>query len=277
MLAVFQFQPFGDPGSNLSAIARAAKGAASFGAALLVAPELALCGYGAGARFSTLAEPRNGPSIARLCAIAAEQKIAIAAGFAERDGADIFNTAILVSPSGQTQFYRKCHRYGAYEKRHFRPANALPQLFTLGGMTAAMLICYDVEFPEMARFLAASGADLLIVPTALPKGALSRRVSDLLVPARAMENQIFIAYAGLCGSENGFAYEGGSVIAAPDGSVLARAGREEALLIAPIVPKRYESAKAENPYWADRRSDLYAGFGPEPINGSSLFSDGLSS
>ena len=137
------------------------------------------------------------------------------------------------------------------------PGAEAPHVFDLNGIKTGMLICYDVEFPENVRTLALAGAELILVPTALPEGIISRRVADTVVPTRAFENGVFLVYADLCGAENGLSYGGRSVILAPDGDELARAGMRETLLVAEIDPTAYDDAKAQNPYLIDRRPGLY--------------------
>ncbi|MBB4062972.1 carbon-nitrogen hydrolase family protein [Gellertiella hungarica] len=258
LIAALQMEPVpADTGANLAKIERAARSAAAMGVTLLVAPELAVSGYSLGARFATIAEPAEGPSIARIRAMAAEQGMAICVGFPERADGVVYNSAVLATPSGDLHIYRKCHLYGPKERAAFAVSTAPPAVFELGGLKVGMLICYDVEFPEMVRGLALQGAQLVLVPTALPAGPSARQVSRLIVPSRAMENQLFIAYADLCGVENGAAYEGRSVIAAPDGEYLARAGRDETLLFARINPAAYAVTEAETPYLADRMPEVY--------------------
>ncbi len=83
-------------------------------------------------------------------------------------------------------------------------------------------------------------------------------VSRTLVPARAFENQIYVAYAGMCGREGNLGYCGLSCIVGPDGRDLARAGTEPALLIADIDPSAISKGRQANPYLSDRRSEIYA-------------------
>lgn len=261
LIAALQMEPVsGDCAANLDRIEKAARSAAEMGAGLLVAPELAISGYALGLRFKTIAEPADGPSIAKIREMAARYNLAITVGFPERAEAVVYNSAALVRPDGTLHVYRKCHLYGAAERAAFEPSRQAPSVVMLGNLPVGLLICYDVEFPEMVRGLALAGARLILVPTALPAGPSARQVSSLIVPARAMENQVFIAYADLCGRENGSAYEGRSVIAAPDGEYLARAGKDETLLFARINPAAYAVSAAETPYLADRRPDIYGMF-----------------
>lgn len=258
LISLYQMQPLsGDVPGNLGKIAQAAMAAAEMGAELLVTPELGTSGYALGALFEEVAEGRDGSIIGALTEIAADCGLAISAGFPERDGNQVFNSSVLIRPDGTAEFYRKSHLYGEGERAAFVPGDAAPHVFDLNGIKTGMLICYDVEFPENVRTLALAGAELILVPTALPQGIISRRIADTVVPTRAFENGVFLVYADLCGDENELSYGGRSVILAPDGDELARAGMRETLLVAEINTGAYEDAKAQNPYLADRRPGLY--------------------
>jgi 5-aminopentanamidase len=140
-----------------------------------------------------------------------------------------------------------------------------PEMF-LTGYNIGILICYDVEFPEAVRALALAGAELIAVPTALirPFDIVART----LVPARAFENQVYVAYAGMCGSEAGLGYCGLSCIVGPDGQDLARAGTGADLLLADIDLSAISRSRKENPYFIDRNPELYAA----PVKPVSSFS-----
>jgi len=259
IIALLQMQPHpAAPDLNFARIASAAKAAQAFGAQLLVTPELSLTGYAIDNDTARLAEAQEGPLVTRLRQLACATDLHIVAGFPERDGNDIFNSAALVGANG-VECYRKCHLFGPAERAQFRASDAPARVIDVAGVKAGLLICYDIEFPEMARGLALAGADLIIVPTALPASPGQRRVSEVLVPSRALENHVFIAYAGLCGAERELRYEGGSVIVGPDGVDLARAGHGEALLMARLEPGARTAAHLENPYLTDRRPGLYDG------------------
>lgn len=258
LISLYQMQPIsGDVPGNLGKIAQAAMAAAEMGAELLVTPELGTSGYALGKDFETVAETRDGSIIEALKEISADCGLAICAGFPERDGSRVFNSAVLVRPDGHCEFYRKGHLYGDGERAAFVAGEEASHVFDLFGIRTAMLICYDVEFPETVRSLALAGAELVLVPTALPSGIVSRRVADMVVPTRAFENGVFLVYADLCGDEGALSYSGRSVILGPDGDELARAGTGETLLVAGIDVAGYEDAKAQNPYLTDRRPGLY--------------------
>lgn len=254
-LALLQMEALaGDIEANLRAIRAAALEAAGAGAACLLAPELALTGYGAGEAIRATAEPGDGEHVKRLQAIASETGIAIVAGFAEAADGIVYNSAVAVTPDGGRHVYRKMHLYGDYEKSLFCPGDTAPPVFRIGNLKAGLVICYDVEFPEMVRHLALAGAELVLVPTALPVCDHAVFIARSIVPVRAFENQVFVAYANHTGRDGKFTYAGLSGIAAPDGSDLARASETGAgVLIAEIDPAAFAVIRASNPYLTDRR------------------------
>lgn len=242
----------GDVAANLAQIEEGAGQAAVRGARLLLAPELALPGYGAGEAFHDLAEPADGPQVRRLQALSRAHGLAIVAGFAERDGARIYNSLVMVDGDAAPTVYRKTHLYGDYEKSFFTPAAVCSTLREFEGVKLGFLICYDVEFPENVRRLALAGAQLVLVPTALPRDSFAPFIAGRMLPVRAFENQIFVAYANHVGRDERFAYAGLSCVAAPDGETLAAAGDDApALLIADLDPGAYEASRSANRYLAD--------------------------
>ena len=112
-----------------------------------------------------------------------------------------------------------------------------------------------MEFPESVRTLALAGAELVLVPTALmlPFDVVAKTI----VPARAYENQFFVAYANRCGTEAAFDYCGLSCVVGPDGADLARAGRGEELIFADLDKAMLSRSRTLNPYLKDRRPELY--------------------
>jgi predicted amidohydrolase len=234
---------------------RRALEAAEAGTGLVIFPEMFLTGYNIGEAVFKLAEPADGLSAAAVATIARDSAVSILYGYPERSGNRIFNSARLVHPArGAIANYRKTHLYGSEEKRLFAPGDDLV-MAELDGLKVGILICYDVEFPEAVRALALAGAELIAVPTALiqPFDIVSRT----LVPARAFENQVYVAYAGMCGREGSLGYCGLSCIVGPDGQDLARAGASPALLFADIDPAVISRGRQMNPYLSDRRAELY--------------------
>jgi predicted amidohydrolase len=251
-LSALQMQTAGaDPAANLARIETAAHEAARAGATLLVTPELGITSYGGGEDIQGLAEPADGAIVARLGDIARNTGVALVAGFAEKAGDAVYNSAIYTDGSGKPSVYRKSHLYGDYERSLFTPEKPSTCLFEHCGMTLGMLICYDVEFPENVRRLAQAGAEMILVPTATPMGASGTFIAEKMIPVRAFENQIFIAYVNNIGRDGDFDYAGRSVIAAPDGTALATAGLSEQLLTVDIESELYARSRSENTYLRD--------------------------
>ena len=258
-LALWQTAGFpADVAANLAALESTASAAASAGAALLLCPECWLCGYNIGATVSALAEPADGASMRRIAAIAREHRIAIAYGYAEREAASghLYNSVQVIGADGAVlSHYRKTHLFGVAERSAYRAGDRFAPLFMLGGFSTGLLICYDVEYPEAVRSLALMGAQLLLIPTALPGDYAA--VPEFIVPARSIENQLYIAYCNHAGEENGMQFLGGSSLTGMDGKALAAAGSGEALIIGEISAQARESSASVYPYHSDRRPELY--------------------
>ena len=107
--------------------------------------------------------------------------------------------------------YRKTHLFGDLDRQQFSAGDTAPQVFSCRGWRLGLLICYDVEFPEPVRVLALQGVDAVLVPTANMVGF--DEVPRLLVPARACENRVVVAYANACGQEGAVHYGGLSTVA----------------------------------------------------------------
>lgn len=256
-------QSSGRPGSvagNLKVLDEAAARAAASGAQLLACPEMFLTGYAIGDEVPVLAEPAEGPGACSVAEIAVRHDIAVMYGYPERDGegkgAPIFNSAQLIGPDGERLAnYRKTHLFGCFEQQWFTPGEQPVVQAELGGIRIGMLICYDVEFPENVRAHAVAGTDLLLVPTAQMHPF--QFVAESLVPVRAFESQLYIAYVNRTGREGEFEFVGLSCLAGPDGAARARAGRGEELVIGEVDPAFLSASREDNPYLRDRRPGLY--------------------
>ncbi|NED36210.1 carbon-nitrogen hydrolase family protein [Streptomyces sp. SID8499] len=252
-------QSSGRPGSvaeNLKVLNAAAARAAAAGAALLLAPEMFLTGYAIGDDIARLAEPADGDAADAIAELAMRHGLAVAYGYPERAGEAVFNSAQLISADGaRLANHRKTHLFGGFEQRHFTPGGQPVVQAELNGLTVGLLICYDVEFPENVRGHALAGTDLLLVPTALMHPY--QFVAESVVPVRAFENQMYVAYANRTGREGEFEFTGLSALAGPDGVARARAGRDEELILADVDPAFLAASREANPYLTDRRPGLY--------------------
>jgi len=231
---------------------------AASGADLVVAAEMITTGYHIGARTHELAEPPDGPTAARMSALAKETGVALAYGYPEADGPAVYNSVQLIDNTGRRLAnYRKTHLFGEIDKDWFTPGTEAVVQADLGGVRVGLLICYDVEFPEMVRAHALAGTELLVVPTALMSPY--ELVADTLVPARAYESQLFVAYANRCDTEQELTYCGRSCVVAPTGTVLASASAGPELITADVERDALIASRLENTHLADRRPELYRG------------------
>ncbi|HEM7799606.1 carbon-nitrogen hydrolase family protein [Burkholderia cenocepacia] len=211
------------PASNLAqALAHIA--AARGQADLVVFSETYLPGFPTPDNVAQLAEPLDGPSVSAIRAAARDARVAVVIGFAEQDGGRYFNTAILVDEFGELRLrYRKSHLYesdaGVFE------AGGAFDVCEWRGIKVGMLICFDLEFPETARALARAGAELIVIPDGMmqPHGHVHRK----MIPVRALENQVFVAMANRVGPGDRYTFSGASLVASPDGDVMAEAPSDQ--------------------------------------------------
>ena len=217
---------------------------------LVVCPELFASGYNVGDALLERADTADGATTQRFAQLARELGTAIVYGYPERVGDQIYNAAAFVSASGDllANHHKQLNSPGSFEEDYFTPGDHRTEL-EYGGLKIAILICYEVEFPEAVRRAALAGAELVLVPTALVDqwGV----VADRVVPARAFENGVWLAYANHAGHENGFDYLGGSKIVAPDGRIEADAGAEPGLITANVDRERVAAAQTRLPYLRD--------------------------
>jgi len=262
----------GQPEGNRSVAAAAVTDAAARGARVVVLPELTPSGYvfGDPAEARSLAEPASGPTASEWTDLAARHELLIVGGFNEL-GADglLYNSSMIVDASGVRAVYRKAHLCDA-EADFFTPGDLPPPVVDTPYGDIAMMICYDVEFPEWVRLPALAGADLLAVPTNWPAEAVpagERPIVTTNVQVAAFANRMFVAAACRCGDERGVSWTGGSVIAGPDGYPVAGpastsadpGGARAELLLADcdLSLARNKATSPRNDAHADRRPALY--------------------
>ena len=256
-LALWQCPYAGHAAETLVLLDATAAQARAQGADLLVCPEMSLTGYQIGAAgVAAVAEPADGPLAQSVAAIAQRHRIAIVYGYPDRNPqGKPYNAAQFVDADGQRlSNYRKTHLFGNIDRAQFSPGMQAPEVFEWHGWQLGLLICYDIEFPEPARGLALQGADAILVPTA--NMIAFDEVQRVLLPARALENRVFVAYANACGQEGGTAYGGLSTVCGPMGTVLAQGGRGEELLFASLSRSDLLMVRGSSPL-NDRRPDLY--------------------
>ncbi len=247
-----------DVNGTLSRLSRTAEQAALWDVQILALPEMSVTGYNITAKeIAHVAEASDGPifqSIAKLCQT---HKLAILYGYAETDGnGNYFNSAQLIDEHGNSLLnYHKTHLWGALDRSLFQPGASLSPVIQVCGWNLGVAICYDAEFPETLRHLVVHGAELAIVPTGLMSPWTE--VAEQVIPVRAYENRMFVAYANYCGDERDLSYVGHSCIADPNGQVLASGKSEPVLLTATLERNVLANARTSLPYLTERRPELY--------------------
>ena len=208
--------------ASLQAIAEAVEG----GADVVVLPELVTSGYVFERAEEAVAAaiPRTDPLLAAWAEEAARGGAVVVGGFCERgeDGA-VYNSAALVDGSGVRAVHRKTHLWDR-EKLWFRPGDEPPPVVETAVGRIGMLICYELEFPELTRQLALGGAELLAVPTNWPlvERPPGERPPEVLIGmAAARVNRMFVACCDRTGAERGQEWTGGTTIIDEAGWVLA--------------------------------------------------------
>jgi predicted amidohydrolase len=197
------------------------------GADLVVFPELFLSGY-------TTSEPEElaldleGPEVGAIARLARENSTAVIFGAPERASVGVANSAICVDRYGNiVGSYRKTHLFG-HERDAYVAGNEL-LIVDLDGVRAGIMICFDVEFPEVARALVKAGANLLVTISANmdPFG----RDHDVFATARALENSVPHLYVNQVGRGETFTFAGGTMIVSADGDRTVEAGAAEGKVI----------------------------------------------
>ena len=211
--------------------------------------------------YRELAESLDGPSIQRLKKIAQTKRCYLVFGMPLKDETVtglLYNAAVLIHPNGTVNVYKKWFLPNAgpfEEKIFFDQGEELPVFQTSFGKIG-LLICYDVNFPELSKALSLQGADLLICISASP--TITRKYFETLLPARALENTVFVVYVNLAGNQEDLIYWGGSQAYDPLGNLLIKAPYlEESIVTCDINLKTLESARARRPVLRDIRPEIY--------------------
>ncbi len=259
----------GELDANRRAASAAVAEAAAADARLVVLPELSDSGYvfsGADEAGSLASPAASAVTLREWRILAARHNLAIAGGFCELgpDG-QLYNSAAIVDASGTRAVYRKAHLWDA-EKKIFTPGDCAPPVVELPFGNVALMICYDLEFPEWVRLAALSGADLIAAPVNWPASASppppgERSGEVVSAQAAAWANGVYVAVADRCKTERGVGWVGGSVIVGHRGYPVAGPACEDrtAVLTAAIDLRlaRDKRNSELNDLFTDRRPELY--------------------
>ncbi|BAN49629.1 nitrilase family protein [Metapseudomonas resinovorans] len=256
----------GDPAHNRRVSERAIRSAALRGAQVVVLPELAQSGYVFHDRAEALAlaETQDGPTLQLWQGLARELGIVIVGGFCERlEGERVANSAALIDASGVRAVYRKAHLWDG-ENLIFTAGDEAPPVVETAFGRIAVMICYDLEFPEWVRLPALAGAELLCAPVNWPwspRPDHERPAEVVRVQANASVNRLFVAACDRHGNERGVNWVQGSVIVDADGFPRAGPAEEggEQILLATLnlADAHNKRISRHNHLHQDRRPTLY--------------------
>jgi deaminated glutathione amidase len=266
-VAAVQLNSTADPAANLAVADRLTRAAAADGATLIVLPEK-WTAMGSDDQLRAAAEPLDGPALGWASATARELGVELIAGsIVERiDGQEkLANTCVHIDPHGGLKaIYRKVHMFDvevagrSYRESDLEEAGdeiVLSQ--TADEVELGLSVCYDLRFPELYRILAVRGARVLPLPAAFTL-ATTRDHWEVLIRARAIENQAFVVAANQIGEHPGGNRSGGrSMIVDPWGVVLAQASDGEGHIVAELDLERQREIRAQLPSLANRRAEVY--------------------
>ena len=266
--AAVQLTSTPDRGRNLEAADHLTREAAAQGAELVVLPEKWPV-LGTPEETAAGAEPLDGPSVAWARDIARELGIDLVAGsLSERvEGRDRgANTCVHAGPDGDVHaVYRKIHMFDVEvggrtyrESEHEQPGDEPVLSETAGGVGLGLTVCYDLRFPELYRILAVRGAKILTVSAAFTLATTREQHWEVLLRARAIEDQAFVIASNQVGEHSqGIRSGGRSMIVDPWGIVLAQAPDKETFVIADLDLDRLEEVRRTMPSLANRQAGAY--------------------
>lgn len=239
-----------EPDASLARAAALVGRAAQAGCALAVLPEMFLTGFTM--EPAAQAEPLEGPHLRTLGDLARETGVAVLASVARRegegDGASYRNTVVLARADGAVEALYDKQRLFAYggEQAHYEAGTASPRIVDVDGVRVAAFVCYDLRFPELFRAVAAD-ADAMVVVANWP--ATRRTHWDVLLRARAIENQCWVLGVNRTGTGGRLAYDGGSAAWDPWGERADEA--RDGLRIAEVDAARVAEVRERYPFLRD--------------------------
>jgi predicted amidohydrolase len=272
--AAIQLNATADTDRNLERADRLVRQAAAAGAELVALPEKWTV-LGTHEDMAAGAQSLDGPAVSWARAVAGELGIDLLAGSmyesisGREKGA---NTSVHVGPDGEIRsVYRKIHLFdvevdGAVyaESSTEDPGDEIVVSDLAGGLRLGLSVCYDLRFPELYRILALRGAEVFSIPSAFTLPT-TRDHWEVLVRARAIENQCFVVAANQVGHHPGGLRSGGrSLIVDPWGLVLAGAADTETAIVADLDAENQREIRRRLPSLARRRPEAYAWETPAP-------------
>jgi len=250
---------FLDVDGNLDKAESRIREAAGNGARIVCLPEAFNTGY-LGSRIpdmAALAETREGKSLTRMRALAAELRIYLIAPIIFKAEGGVENTAFLIDDTGTILgSYSKSHPVGD-EQKNFRRGKEYPVWDTPLGKIG-IVICYDACFPETVRLLALNGAEIVFAPAAWRASWYFKEWWDLNIACRALDNLVYMAAVNRTGASGDEIFAGKTQFVSPIGEVMDTCGVcEEGILYGEIDPDRVAKEREFNTVLIDRHPEDY--------------------
>lgn len=248
-LAAVQFEPDpGEPDANLDTIDSHA-GSLPNGTALAVFPELCVTGYDLDAAVAA-AQPVPGPWTDELVQTAERVGLHLAVGLPEADGDSVYNSLAYITPTGVEVSYRKQYLWGDEPGRLSVGADLSVVEATFGRV--GLLVCYDLNFPELGVAYAREAVDVLAVSSAWRTPF--RHDWRLLTRARGLDGSCYVVASNHVGDQRGREHAGHSHVAGPTGTMLEETGEQPGAAVAAFSREALDEARQRNPVHRDRRA-----------------------
>jgi N-carbamoylputrescine amidase len=275
-LGLIQMRCDGTREANLTRAVQRIAEAAKQGAQLIVLPELFLgpyfCQRPDDRSAFALAEPVPGPTTAVLAQAARDYRVVLVGGSIFERAADghYYNATPVFDADGAILgAYRKTHipeDILYHEQHYFTPGDSGMRVFHTAAGKVAPLICYDQWYPEAARIATLAGAEIIVYPTAI--GLIDEALETNITGdweqmwrsaqvGHATVNNVFVAAVNRVGREGHITFWGGSFIADPSGTLLAKAGADEEIIIAACDLARVPALQKAWRFLDNRRPGAY--------------------
>lgn len=169
----------------------------------------------------------------------------------------IYNTSFIFDRFGNNiASYDKIHLFSPMNENKFFSSGEKIVKFNIDNISAGIIICYDLRFPELSRILALRNIDILFVVSQWPDTRIN--ILHNLLKARAIENQFFVACANGCGENENTKFGGESVIINPLGEILIKASKDEEIITCDIDLSIIKDIRDRINVFNDRRDDIYS-------------------
>lgn len=245
----------GQPKANLAQLREWTAEAAQRGSQLVLFPELWSTG-GDLSNWHRHAAPLGDGLFSELANLAAELTIAIGGSILERRDGRAYNTFALFGARGeQMAIYRKLHLFALMQEDKWLAPGKTPTLLDAPWGRTGLAICYDLRFGELFRHYALAGAELALLPAMWP--AKRSEHWNILLRARAIENQMFIAAVNVTGRIGSETFGGGSMVIDPWGKAVLTADDRPGLLTAEIDVDTVATVRDNMPVLTDLRPRAY--------------------